>query len=93
MEPSRLPTCKFRTTLDLSKHLCLILDFDSLQVGAQYEGHFHADHQVVTWLWEVLEEFDLEQKKVNFYTSSVKKKSKFLHSLYFEKFLSFSTGN
>jgi len=40
-----------------------VLDFDALQATAQYEGGYYADHELILWLWEVLEEFNERQKR------------------------------
>ncbi len=49
------------------------LDFDALQSNAKYEGGYHANTPVVTWLWDVVrEELSLEEKKkfLKFFTGS-----------------------
>jgi ubiquitin-protein ligase E3 A len=39
------------------------LDFRELRKGVKYEGGYSADSQIVKWLFEVLDDFDLEERK------------------------------
>ena len=39
------------------------LDFKDLEKAAKYEGGYTASTQVVKWLWEIVESYDLEKKK------------------------------
>lgn len=39
------------------------LDFDALEVSCKYEGGYNNDHKVIRWFWEILHEFDQDEKK------------------------------
>lgn len=39
------------------------LDFRELKKATQYDGGYSADSQAIQWLWQVVEDFSVEQRK------------------------------
>lgn len=68
------PALQLFSATELERLVCgnPCLDFDGLIKGSRYEGGYHAEHRVVQWLWQVVNEFDAEDKKLflKFFTGS-----------------------
>lgn len=68
------PALQLFSATELERLVCgnPCLDFDGLMKHARYEGGYHAEHRVVQWLWQVVGEFDAEEKKLllKFFTGS-----------------------
>ncbi|GAB4814343.1 hypothetical protein N2152v2_001389 [Parachlorella kessleri] len=68
------PALQLFSATELERLVCgnPYLDFESLQKSARYEGGYHAEHRVVQWLWQVITEFQHEERKLflKFFTGS-----------------------
>jgi ubiquitin-protein ligase E3 A len=68
------PALQLFSATELERLVCgnPCLDFDGLIKGSRYEGGYHAEHRVVQWLWQVVNEFDAEDRKLflKFFTGS-----------------------
>ncbi|KAK9808350.1 hypothetical protein WJX73_005232 [Symbiochloris irregularis] len=68
------PAIHLFSATELERLVCgnPILDFAALQSNARYEGGFSAEHRAVKWLWEIVGEFDLNEKRhfLKFFTGS-----------------------
>ncbi|KAK9819719.1 hypothetical protein WJX72_001643 [[Myrmecia] bisecta] len=68
------PAIHLFSATELERLVCgnPILDFDALQNNARYDGGYTHDHRAVKWLWEIVKEFDDEEKRrfLKFFTGS-----------------------
>ncbi|KDD76735.1 HECT ubiquitin-transferase [Helicosporidium sp. ATCC 50920] len=68
------PALQLFSATELERLVCgnPFLDFDALQRAARYEGGFHPEHRVVQWLWQVVGQFNAEEKRLflKFFTGS-----------------------
>ena len=39
------------------------LDFGALQAKAVYKGGFHAESEVIVWFWEIVQRFNLDERR------------------------------
>ncbi len=64
---------------------CKILDINELRMNTRYEGGYDETAQIVVWFWEIVNEFDWEQKRklLAFVTGSDRAPLKGLQSLTF----------